>query len=232
MTDDTGDDGSGRTGSGRVRNRKGRASTRNRPTDEELLTAAAAVIAEMGAERATMDMIAERGGTTRVTLYAHFHSREALVERVLDRELEDFLQWMLAVYDESEDMPYGARAEYTVRKLFDYARERPDGLRVLIGHREGGHGSGRRLYAALEPRIAQRLRTNYAERGAAITAGADTLASLLLVICLDVAHRALFVDGSDIDAACDLATTAVLAVLRDVRPEQLQAIEASLPDPG
>lgn len=46
---------------------------------------------------------------------------------------------------------------------------------------------------------------------------------------LDVAHRALFVDGTDIDAACDLAVTATLAVLRDVRAEQLQAIDASLP---
>lgn len=93
----------------------------------------------------------------------------------------------------------------------------------------GDDPAGRRLYAALEPRIAARLRANYAERGARIDASADTLASLLLVMSLDVAHRALFVDGTDIDAACDLAVTATLAVLRDVRAEQLQAIDASLP---
>lgn len=205
-----------------------RASTRNRPTDEQLLTAACAVIAEVGTERATMEMIAERGGTTRATLYAHFGSREALVERTRSREVTDFLEWMYAVYDESEDMAYGARARYTVRKLFDYARERPDGLRLLLARSEDGNESGARLYAGLEPRIAARLRKNYAEQGATIGAGADTLASLLLVICLDVAHRALFVDGSDIEAACDLATTAVLAVLRDIRPRQLVAIEESL----
>lgn len=208
--------------------RPARASTRNRPTDEELLTAACSVIVEVGDERATMAMIAERGGTTRATLYAHFGSREALIERARTREVTDFLEWMYAVYDESEDMAYGARARYTVRKLFDYARDRPDGVRLLLGRREDGPGAGARLYAGLEPRIAERLRKNYAEQGATIGSGADTLASLLLVICLDVAHRALFVDGSDIDAACDLATTAVLAVLRDISPEQLMAIENSL----
>ena len=206
-----------------------RASTRNRPTDEQLLDAALEVIAEVGTRRATMDMIAARGGTTRVTLYNHFSSREELIARVLDRELDAFSEWMLAGYDRSEDMPYGARARYTVRLLFDYARQRPAGFRVTIGHLDRDDGAGRRLYSRLEPRIAARLRRNYAERGARIDSGADTLASLLLVISLDVAHRALFIDGSDIDAACDLATTATIAVLSAVRPEQLQAIEASLP---
>ncbi|MCH5644582.1 MULTISPECIES: TetR/AcrR family transcriptional regulator [unclassified Gordonia (in: high G+C Gram-positive bacteria)] len=206
-------------------------STRNRPTDDELLDAACGVIAEVGAERSTMDMIAERGDTTRVTLYAHFGSRDALVTRVIERELDKFTTFMFAVYDESEEMQYGARARYTVESLFEYARRNPDGLRLLIGHREDQDDpAGRRLYAALEPRIAARLRKNYAERGAHIAASADTLASLLLVMSLDVAHRALFVDGADIDAACDLAVTATLAVLRDVRAEQLQAIDASMGD--
>ena len=69
---------------------------------------------------------------------------------------------------------------------------------------------------------------HYAERGTRIAAGADALASLLLGMSLDVAHRALTVDGAGIDAACDLAITATMAVLRDVRPEQLQALDASL----
>ena len=118
-----------------------------------------------------------------------------LVNRVMTRELDTFTSFMFEVYDASEDMPYGARARYSVQALFDYARRHPAGLRVLIGHREGG--SDRRLYAALEPRIAARLRQNYAERGARIAASADTLASLLLGMSLDVAHRALIVEQVD-----------------------------------
>ncbi|MFF0818550.1 TetR/AcrR family transcriptional regulator [Rhodococcus sp. NPDC003318] len=203
-------------------------STRNRPTDDELLDAARTVIAEVGAERATMDMLAESGGTTRVTLYAHFGSRDKLVARVIQRELDVFTSWMFAVYDDSEDMQFGPRARFTVESLFEYARRHPEGFRVLIGHREGTDDPGRRLYAVLVPKIADRLRANYAARGEPIGASADTLASLLLGISLDVAYRALIVDGADIDKACDLAVTATFAVLRDVRPEQLRAIDASL----
>ncbi len=229
--DPNGHDPNGRGPGRSARRRTGQdrpaRSTRNRPTDEQLLDAACEVIAEVGADRATMTAIAERGGTTRVTLYAHFGSRDELVARVINRELDTFTSFMFRVYDESEDMPYGARARHSVQCLFDYARNHPAGLRVLMGH-SGGGGSNRRLYAALEPRISARLRKNYAERGADISAGADTLASLLLGMSLDVAHRALIVDGAGIDEACDLAITATMAVLRDVRPEQLQALDASL----
>ncbi|MGV9794836.1 TetR/AcrR family transcriptional regulator [Gordonia sp. ABSL49_1] len=194
-----------------------------------MLTAAAEVIGEVGAERTTMDMIADRGGTTRVTLYAHFGSRDALVEKVIEREFVAFAGYMFGVYDNSDGMQHGPRARYTVEALFDYARNNPVGLRVLLGHRDGRDDTpGRRIYAALEPKIASRLRQNYAEVGADIGAGANALASLLLGMVLDVAHRALFVTGADIDAASELAVTAVLAVLREVRPEQLRALDESL----
>ncbi|MFW0793729.1 helix-turn-helix domain-containing protein [Gordonia sp. CPCC 205515] len=211
--------------------RKRKLNTRNRPTDAELLDAARAVVAEQGGERVTMDMIAEHAGTTRVTLYAHFGSRDELLERVIVRELDEFAAWMFAAYDEGLDMPFGARARHSVEATFEYARRNPEGLRVLLAHRQEAEDPGRRLYATLEPRVAARLRENYATRGANIAASADTLASLMIGMSLDIAYRALIVDGADIDAACDLAVTATLAVLRDVRPEQLLAIDASLTRP-
>ncbi|MGV9712589.1 TetR/AcrR family transcriptional regulator [Gordonia sp. NPDC003424] len=220
------------TGEGDRRDRRKRKlSTRNRPTDAELLDAARAVIAEQGAERVTMDMIAEAAGTTRVTLYAHFGSRDELFDKVVVRELDEFTAWMFAAYDEGLDMPFGARARHSVEATFEYARRNPEGLRVLLAHRQEAEDPGRRLYATLEPRVAARLRENYAARGVEIAASADTLASLLIGMSLDIAYRALIVDGADIDAACDLAMTATLAVLRDVRPEQLLAIDASLTKP-
>jgi AcrR family transcriptional regulator len=219
------------TKSGRAEGSRRRArgrSTRNRPTDDQLLDAARAVIAEVGVERSTMDMIAERGGTTRVTLYAHFGSRDALVEQVVERELAEFTEWMFAAYDDTTDVAYGARARHSVEATFEYARRNPEGFRILLGHRQEAEDPGRRLYQTLEPRVAARLRENYATRGAEIAASADTLASLLIGISLDVAYRALIVDDADIDAACELAVTATMAVLRDVRPDQLLALDASL----
>ncbi|TCJ97380.1 TetR/AcrR family transcriptional regulator [Nocardia alba] len=205
-----------------------RRSTRNRPTDDGLLDAACAVIAEVGVDRATMDSIAQRADTSRVTLYAHFGSRDALIDAVIERELAALTAWMFEIYDNGETMRYGQRAQYSVESLFDYARRHPEGFRVLLDNRYDDSHPGRQLSAALEPRIAERLRANYAERGTPINAGADTLATMLLGISLDVAYRAVILAGADIGAACDLAVTASLAVLRAVDPEQLRAIDVGL----
>ncbi|APE34774.1 TetR family transcriptional regulator [Nocardia mangyaensis] len=206
-----------------------RRSTRNRPTDTGLLDAACAVIAEVGVDRATMDSIAQRADTSRVTLYAHFGSRDALIDAVIERELAALTTWMFEIYDNGETMRYGQRARYSIESLFDYARRHPEGFRVLLDNRYDDGHPGRRLSAALEPRIAERLRANYAERGTPINTGADTLATMLLGISLDVAYRAVILAGADIGAACDLAVTASLAVLRSVDPEQLRAIDTRPP---
>ncbi|MEV6656033.1 TetR/AcrR family transcriptional regulator [Nocardia fluminea] len=206
-----------------------RRSTRNRPTDAGLLDAACAVIAEVGVDRATMDSIAQRADTSRVTLYAHFGSRDALIDAVIERELAALTAWMFEIYDNGETMRYGQRARYSIESLFDYARRHPEGFRVLLDNRYDDSHPGRRLSAALEPRIAERLRANYAERGTPLHAGADTLATMLLGISLDIAYRAVILAGADIGAACDLAVTASLAVLRAVDPEQLRAIDTCPP---
>lgn len=206
-----------------------RRSTRNRPSDSVLLDAACAVIAEVGVDRATMDTIAQRADTSRVTLYAHFGSRDALVDAVIERELAALTTWMFEIYDNGESMGYGQRARYSIESLFDYARRHPEGFRVLLDNRYDDSHPGRRLSAALEPRIAERLRANYAERGTPIDGGADTLATMLLGISLDVAYRAVILAGADISTACDLAITASLAVLRAVDPEQLRAIDTHAP---
>ncbi|MGN2638052.1 TetR/AcrR family transcriptional regulator [Nocardia takedensis] len=217
------------TGNPGRRGKPARRSTRNRPTDAELLDAARAVIAEVGVDRATMDTIARRADTSRVTLYAHFGSRDALVEAVIDRELAAITTWMFEIYDNGETMKYGQRARYSIESLFEYARRHPDGFRVLLDKRYDDAHPGRRLSAALEPRIAERLRANYSERGTPIDAGADTLAAMLLGISLDIAYRAVIVAGADLDAACDLAVTASLGVLRAVEPDQLRAIDPADP---
>ncbi|WP_024804985.1 TetR/AcrR family transcriptional regulator [Nocardia sp. BMG51109] len=204
-----------------------RRSTRNRPTDTQLLDAACAVMAEVGVDRATMDTIARRADTSRVTLYAHFGSRDALVHAVIERELEKLTTWMFEIYDHGEAMHYGQRARYSIESLFDYARRHPRGFRVLLDNRYADTRPGRRLSAALEPRIAEELRANYAERGTPIGRGADTLATMLLGISLDIAYRAVTVGGADIGAACDLAVTASLAALRAIDPGQLRALDTT-----
>ncbi len=110
-----------------------RRSTRKRPSDDDLLDAARAVVAELGPDRVTMDMIAARGDTTRVTLYAHFGSRDALLERLVDRETDLFAAWMLNSYEQSSGLQFGARARHAVDSLFDYVRSIPTGFGCCSG---------------------------------------------------------------------------------------------------
>ena len=51
---------------------------------EDILGAAYAVILEVGYERASMDAVAARAGTTKRTVYAHFANKEALFAAVFD----------------------------------------------------------------------------------------------------------------------------------------------------
>ncbi len=80
----------------------------------------------------------------------------------------------------------------------------------------------------LEPRIAELLRQNLVIRGHRIGPGVNALASMLMGISLDVAYRAVIVDGADVDSARDLAMAATLAVLRDIEPKYLAAIDRSI----
>lgn len=192
------------------------------------MDAALAVIADVGAGRATMDMIADRAGTSRVTLYAHFGSRDSLVDAVLDREMTTLTRWKLAAYDKGDEMTYGDHTRYSVEVLFEYARRNPEGFRVLLTNREEHRESARQLSSALEPRLAQRLRDAFAGRGQTVGVGVDVLASMLIGMTLDVAHRAVIVAGASIDAACELAVSSAISVLRTVDVVQLQAIDRSL----
>lgn len=60
-------------------------------TEERILDAALAAIAEQGTAGATMDDIASRAGVGRMTVFRRFGGKDALVERLLLRELRRFL---------------------------------------------------------------------------------------------------------------------------------------------
>jgi AcrR family transcriptional regulator len=61
------------------------------PTEERILDGALAEIAERGTEGATMEDVARRSGVGRMTVFRRFGSKDALVERLLLRELRRFL---------------------------------------------------------------------------------------------------------------------------------------------
>jgi AcrR family transcriptional regulator len=62
------------------------------PADERILDAALAEVAAYGARRTTMDDVARRARVGRMTVFRRFGSKEALLERLMARELRRFLE--------------------------------------------------------------------------------------------------------------------------------------------
>jgi AcrR family transcriptional regulator len=128
------------------------APTRPAPPDDDpaprrdparraaILEAAASVFARSGYAATAMEDVAAASGVTKLIVYRHFASKEALyravLERVFDRQLELFL----------ENMAAGLEAGGATRALLSVGRESADGFRLLWRH------------AAREPQFAPYVR--------------------------------------------------------------------------
>src|SRR6266436_9778432 len=64
------------------------------PRREAILQAAKDVFSEHGYELATMDDIAERAGTTKRTVYAHFENKETLFVSMVEHSAGVFMQYL------------------------------------------------------------------------------------------------------------------------------------------
>lgn len=130
----------------------------NRPTDDQLLDAAVKIIAASGFDAITMDEIAQRSGTTKPTLYAHFGSKDALFARLLDRELGELRRRLYTAADANPIQVDNSATSIRARlePVFTFAAERPDGMRILLDPTSPG----------VMPRI-QTLMTEAVERGLA-----------------------------------------------------------------
>jgi AcrR family transcriptional regulator len=115
-----------------------------------ILSAAARVFARSGYAATSVEDVAAAAGITRLIVYRHFDSKEALyravLEGVFERQAELFVEHM-----DRE----GLRAGGTTRALLTVGRETPDGFRLLWRH------------AAREPQFA-----DYASQFRAVAVGA------------------------------------------------------------
>src|SRR6266436_2972192 len=64
------------------------------PRRVAILEAAKNVFSEQGYELATMDDIAERAGTTKRTVYAHFENKETLFAAMVEHSAGVFMQYL------------------------------------------------------------------------------------------------------------------------------------------
>jgi AcrR family transcriptional regulator len=99
-----------------------------------LLDAAIEVLGEAGAERLTMETVADRAGAAIRTLYNHFSSRDELIAEALSRLLAEFRE---AVETQPPDQGDPAeRLHSFVRLLFDTYERQGTSLTTLLQHRD------------------------------------------------------------------------------------------------
>jgi AcrR family transcriptional regulator len=99
-------------------------AARNR---RHLLETARAMLAEQGADKLTMDALAEQAGLGKGTVFRRFGSRAGIFQALLDDDEREFQQQVL-----SGPPPLGPGAP-PVDRLIAYGRARTD---FLIGHRD------------------------------------------------------------------------------------------------
>jgi AcrR family transcriptional regulator len=188
---------------------------RNRAKTQQRLLAAARELFYGGGVCATgVSAVAERAGVTKMTLYAHFPSKEELVTAYLedsDRRWREFLEERLSGCEDSRDALLAVcdayREYFTAREVrgcafVNCAAEFPD-----LGH------PARRVIARHKAGVRQRLRDLATEAGAKESA---ELAERLFVV-LEGAYvtGALEGDGGVLDRSRTFFVELVEAALRD-----------------
>lgn len=188
---------------------------RYRIAEDRILDAACAVFAAEGFDRARMEAIAARAGTTKPTLYARFGTKEGLFAAAVRREYELLMTRLFAAYDGRNDEPFRARLHRWTAAYFDFVRERPDGFRL------SSEGERYHVAAAIIDRANDRIIARIAELVARPSAaGADdrarVVAAMIAGMLTWAAREAVSRGHADLDVACILCESFLHAGLRDL----------------
>lgn len=189
-----------------------------------MLDAACAVFASDGFDRARMEAIAERGGTTKPTLYARFGSKDALFAAAVQREYELLKARLFAVYESGEEDPFRVRLARWNAAYFDFVRERPDGFRLS--------SEGERFPAAAA--IIQRSNDEIVDHIVGLIenvsrrpgrAGAHIVGSMIAAMLSGCARDAVRHPGADLDDVAALCESFLYGALRGLDADLMDAVD-------
>ena len=119
----------------------------------QILRAAAQAFSRDGYAATSVDEVAKQAGITKLIVYRHFDSKEALYRAILDEVATRLGEEWLANSDESHTNGSA------VRTLLTVARELPDGFRLLFVHaaREQEFAAYADGFRAIQEELAERV---------------------------------------------------------------------------
>ncbi|TDG12073.1 TetR/AcrR family transcriptional regulator [Seongchinamella unica] len=107
---------------------------RAKRTYEAILAAAAELLVEVGVERISTNLIAERAGITVPALYRYFPNKYAVINALgaglMDRQNEIFREWVETYYSASQPERLLSHIYEVLRKTYDVTLEQTGGLEI------------------------------------------------------------------------------------------------------
>lgn len=194
-----------------------------RVSTEEILDAATAVFGAEGFDRANMDAIAARASITKPTLYARFGSKEGLFAAAVQREYEVRKARLFDAYDEPAEQPFTARLRRWSSAYFDLVGDRPAGFALISeGERHPGAAA---LVRQGNDEVVDRIATLVVQvSGRRSRAGARVVAAMISGLFTACAREAVANQATDLADVAALCESFVLAALRGVDPELIDAV--------
>lgn len=165
-----------------------------RVSDERILSAAAAEFAEHGFDRASMASIAARAQTSKPTLYANFGTKEELHAAVLRHEAQAFRDTLLATYAQAADAGAREQLRRGTQAVFDLARNRPDGFRLLFAADRTATAGSEFVAQAMhdvDNAVTGLVGANLARSGSPNPRGAQFIATLVVALIRAAAQTAM-----------------------------------------
>jgi AcrR family transcriptional regulator len=201
-----------------------------RTTDAQLLDAARGVFAESGFHSATMDTIAERAGSTKPTLYAHFGSKEDLHRATLEREINFIAGQVFRAYESVVGLPLNQQLRVSMATFFEFADSNPEGFRLLFGTDTGAPSASARdwLFDAMNRRVSDLVRRFGDTHGIELGVSADIVGAMLIGVAFYGARQASVVSEVETGLATELATAFADAALRNIDRDVLSQIDAAI----
>ena len=112
--------------------RKEAHQERSRATVDAIMRAAARILVRDGYEGATTNHIAEAAGVSVGSLYQYFPNKEAIVAALLDRHLEETMQWLRQSAVAAMEQPLEEAARTLIDGLIAVHRVDPELHRVFV----------------------------------------------------------------------------------------------------
>jgi AcrR family transcriptional regulator len=114
-----------------VNPRKEAVQERSRATVDAILRAATRILVRHGYEGATTNHIAQAAGVSIGSLYQYFPNKEAIVAALLDRHVDEMMQWLRQAAVVAMDQPLEEAARTVIEGFIAVHRVDPELHRVL-----------------------------------------------------------------------------------------------------